>query len=257
MEHILKYRQIDFLRLFRLCVNNGIIKRKRKIPTEYSSDRDVLTALKRLMRAFLKGTFIDYSIYNKRDNYLITVPRVIVDAFHFIERQNSEYFETLGEYGSKALRKYTEAKRSISGFVSYANTDIRVSVVSTQTTSDYRIAKSMGAKYRPPQEFYKCALAVQEFKNSWDECTSFLIEFYNKESQLIQERKEQIRKDMEERRAKERKRLAEVRQQEEEHKQLHIQQLEKLEKQAEEEHARRLANAQSLFNQALEQVQRS
>ena len=43
MKEMISYYQIDFLRLFRLCVNEGIVNKKRKMPVDYINDMNKFT----------------------------------------------------------------------------------------------------------------------------------------------------------------------------------------------------------------------
>ena len=63
MDKQIHYRQIDYLRLFRLCKNIGFINRKRKMPSEYGEDiSNARSAGKRLLRSLIKELFSDLEI---------------------------------------------------------------------------------------------------------------------------------------------------------------------------------------------------
>jgi len=258
MDNIIKYRQLDFLRLFRLCKNIGAINRKRKMPIEYNEANNSKSASKRLLRVLIKHLFPDCEIKHSDNTYYLVVPIEVRKSFEFINRQRNEYFDAIGDNGTQILQRHSDMVQSVGGFIQpRIPHEIKIQCISSSRNSVYRLAMESGAIDRPPEEFFRCALSLLVYKNKWDNNIPEILEFFRTESQLVNEREAQIKMEREERRRLERERLAQERKDRHEHERLRSEQLKELEQRAREERERRLANAQSLFNDALSQHRRS
>jgi len=67
------FLQLEFLKLFRLCVDLGLVKRKRKMPIDYENiETEGQTPSRRLFRLILKYVFPDCEIKGNRTSYIIT-----------------------------------------------------------------------------------------------------------------------------------------------------------------------------------------
>lgn len=248
-SNIIKYRQIDFLRLFRLCKNLGFIKYKRKMPIECDYDKSKIT-LKRLLRVLLKGLFVNIGVIkHHRDKYFLMTQDNFKTAYRFIERLELNYIEELGAEGLEILNSCEQLKNLSNGFVNFhIPYEIVISPVSRDTNSVYNIAQQSGATSRPSEEFYHCALACIEYKSIWDNNSKKIIEFYEKELNLIEERKKQMVKEQEERREAKRKELL---QKGVEEVNIRNKRLQELEKKVKEQRSQRLSQSQIRFNEIL------
>lgn len=258
MDKQIQYRQIDYLRLFRLCKNLGFINRKRKMPSEYGADHSgSRNAGKRLLRALIKHLFPDLEVNSDYGAYFMVIPRDARDALAFVGSRAQDYFDAAGESGAEALRKYTEIRQSIEGHVNpVLPYEIKIFMVSQDRNSRYNTARRNGAVRKPQEDFYRCAKACIEFKRIWDENISFLISFAQEEVTRERERAEALRREREERRRRERERIEQERAEMAERERVRLEQLRNLERQAEEERQVRVQNAQSTFNSALQQFRR-
>ncbi len=258
MDKLLQYRQIDFLRLFRLCKEFGFINRKRKMPTEYGSDASATRgAGKRLLRALLKHLFSDFEINSDHGTYYMVVPREIKESFNFISNHGQDYFDTIGVNGATALQKFSEIRQTIDGHVCPTLPhEISIYMQSRDPSSLYHIATKNGTSNKPPEDFFRCARACVKFKKIWDENVPFLVDFAKEEIVKERDRLEEIRARREERRRQERKRIEAERKDMEKTEAVRVEQIRKLERDAVKEKDKRIQNAQSLFDGALKQFQK-
>jgi hypothetical protein len=255
MNKLVKYRQIDFLRLFRLCRNIGAVKRKRKMPVEYADNDDgaLRGASKRLLRVLIKHLFSDFEISSSYGTYFITLPTETKSALSFIETHSRDYFSTVGQQGILALEKYSEIRQTIGGHVVPSIPyEIKVYMKSIDRQSPFHVAMQSGTKSKPAEDFSRCAEACAQYKELWDRNIPFLIDFVKEESikekeravEVERTRKARIKREAEE---AERERKEKIKQEK-----IQAELLKRLEADAEKQRVERINNAQSLFDSALQ-----
>lgn len=259
MDKKIQYRQIDFLRLFRLCKQRGIVKRKRKTPAEYGADRaGARGAGKRLLRSLIKELFPNFGISGDFGRFFLTVPAEDRDLISNLSSLSRTFFANAGDAGTEALSKFEELRQNIDGHVAPAIPyEIKIHVGSSNPSDKYNNLIRQGiSTNRPRENFYNCAIACIKFKKIWDENVPFLRTFYERESRLERQREEEAREAQRERRRAERERLLQERAEREERERERIQALRQLEEQIENERISRVYGAQSAFDRAMQQYMR-
>lgn len=268
MEKTLQYRQINFLRLFRLCKNMGIIKRKRKMPNEYK-DANQKTAGKKLVHAVIKELFPNYDIKSDSAYYYITIPKNINEVLASLGSKPRSYFTNAGAEGEDALRRFGLLRQNMGGHIfPVFPYEIKVSVINTETNSRYNTLIRSGIRgcSRPREDFYSCAKLCVEYKKLWEEHAQYLVDFFRVEEGRQKEREAEALRQKQERRRAERLRLEQERagiaatqnkkSEEPKKEESKKEELKKLEEQIEKEKQNKITNAQSSFNQALERFMR-
>lgn len=253
MDKTLQYRQIDFLRLFRLCKNMGLVKRKRKMPNEYESSYQI-SAGKRLIRKLIKELFPNYDIKSNSICYYITIPKDISKLLLVLRSRPRSYFDNAGKEGKEAMRRFDIIRQNLNGFV-YPDLpyEIKVSVISSDNNSRYNVLREYGIMTRRPREtFYNCAKSCVEYKRIWDENIQYLSEFFNVEEGRQKEREVEALRLKQERKCAERLRLEQEKTNQDIVYNKKNEELKRLEGQIEKEKQSKLQGAQGLFNSALE-----
>lgn len=242
MDHTIKYIQLDFLRLFRLCREIGAIGRKRKVPIDYNEPKKAIHAGRRLLKILITFLFPNFQMTNRNGIYFVNVPHNIRNDFMFINNRHEEYFNLLGEEGRNIQDLYADLKSHRNGFIrSFLPSEFRIYAQSYSIMSEYNIAVSNGAICRPREEFYRCAKTILEYKNIWDNNVEKIREFVERELSLTNQRNAQLAETQREQRQRE-----------------NAQHTARacLEQQVRVTAQTRLNNAQSLFNNALEEYRR-
>lgn len=267
MEKTLQYRQINFLRLFRLCKNMGIIKRKRKMPNEYK-DANQKTAGKKLVHAVIKELFPNYDVKSDSAYYYITIPKNINEVLSSLGTKPRSYFANAGAEGEEALRRFGSLRQNMGGHIfPIFPYEIKVSVINTETNSRYNTLIRNGTRTcRPREDFYSCAKFCVEYKKLWEEHAQHLVDFFIVEEGRQKEREAEALLQKQERRRAERLRLEQEKMgiaasqnkksEEPKKEEPKKEELKKLEEQIEKEKQIKITNAQGSFNQALERFMR-
>jgi len=255
MDKKIQYRQIDFLRLFRLCRQRGIVKRKRKTPTEYGDDSSgARGAGKRLLRALIKELFNEFEINSDFGTYFLAIPRADRDMLSGLSSRTRTFFDNAQE-GADALRRFGELRQNISGHILPSLPyEIKIHIGSNDPADRHNSLQGRGiATARPRENFYVCAISCIKYKELWDEHMPFLRTFYERESRIERQREEQAREAQRERRRLERERLLQERAEREEQERERMAALRRLETQLENERVARVEGAQSAFDRAMQQ----
>lgn len=258
MEKTLQYRQIDYLRLFRLCRNTGLIKRKRKMPNEYK-DSNQRTAGKRLIHALIKSLFPNYDTKADSAYYYITIPRDIGNVLTSLGSKPRSYFTNAGKEGEDVLRRFTLIRQNLSGHIFPSIPyEIKVSIINSEQNSRYNLLVRNGIRTcRPRESFYNCAINCIEYKKIWDENIPVIVDFFRVEEGRQKEREAEALKLKQERRRAERLRLEQEREGVSALQSKKSEELKRLEEQIEKEKQIKVSNAQSIFNNALENFMRT
>ena len=171
------YRQLDFLRLFKLARSLEIIKRKRKMPVEYQSNLEkgptnARSACRRLLREVVKHLFPGSEINSNWNNYFIHIPTDIREVLTYIQRNHGRLERSDDRSIRDMIGHYNELREHIDGYV-YPGFPFQVNVrLSSSSHSRYRrqrmAARGQGANIRPSENFYKCALACVQYKALWN-----------------------------------------------------------------------------------------
>jgi hypothetical protein len=187
----IQYRQIDFLRLFRLGKEKGYFKRKRKMPIDYPNSKDdAIKCCRRLLRDFIAKTF------PKNEGFLVSseIPKFIIDCHQTGIRNIYHYFSHYRETillldgGKEVLEKFNELTASRDCFLnldqSYVNcghNNLYVYPSPTHSNSQ--------RSFRPIQELYPCAKEVLEYRKIWLENFPSVKNFFDIKDILVQKLK--------------------------------------------------------------------
>lgn len=185
-----QYRQIDFLRLFRLCRNLGLFNRKRKMPKEYNSDdlekddKNARSACRRLLRILIVHIFPDhYNIKSNFSNYFIEFPPEMRSALSYINNAVYDLERSEDKEYREAAAGYRLISSHVSGFV-YPRIPYSIKIhFSSDQRRRYRDVRrlAMGQNtygdfvFKPPEDFYNCAKACLEYKEHWEKYADLLI----------------------------------------------------------------------------------
>lgn len=102
MDRRIPYIQIDYLRLFRLARQQGLINRKRKMPVEYNNYKRALLACSNLFKTFVVKLFDSYEVFGKLEYFRVEIPRHICRTLNRL-RTFSIWFETHNPYIYRSL----------------------------------------------------------------------------------------------------------------------------------------------------------
>jgi hypothetical protein len=248
----LLYIQLDYLRLFRLCRKLGIVNRKRKVPGEYDTDGKALGATRRLLKDFVKHIFPECSITSGR-----IIMAILPSAEHNVIRDlnnKSEGFFSNAPDGERAQELLRELREHIDGFVCPALPyEIRILSSSSVPMSRFNaIAVKNHMTNRPPDEFYRCALACLKYREIWDRNMAFLREFLVRESAMEAERIAEREREKKVRRAAERERLKAEKHLADKDKEIIAKKMREMKEKTLLEEKKKKEQAQNLFNQAME-----
>jgi hypothetical protein len=171
-----QYRQIDFLRLFRLCKSLELVNRKRKMPTEYNTgdiekdQKNARSACRRLLRALIVNIFPDtYTIRSNYNCYHIEFPNDMRDAISFLN-SNIRNFERADD---EELRNAAVGYRQI--------TDRNRVFIHARVPYSIKINFSNpGVRYgsyvfKPAENFYECAKECVAFQEVWNRYADVMI----------------------------------------------------------------------------------
>jgi hypothetical protein len=185
------YRQLDFLRLFKLARELELVKRKRKMPTSYNdlsnptkAATDARSACRRLLRTVLKHLFNDrFVVTSNWSNYFVTIPKEERTALTFFIKNMDRLRNSQQKSIREAVSSYHELSADIDGAIHPAlphQIRVRLSNISQR---DERIRRqgSNGvyvARRQPPENFYRCALACIRYKKIWDQHMGIIMAAY-------------------------------------------------------------------------------
>lgn len=167
-----QYRQIDFLRLFRLCCSLGIAKRKRKMPIEYDNEDMAIASGRRLLKLFLeKHIFIGWpKVRTQYENFCVNIlleDRLAINIIASLQYHTS-LLNVCGDKGREASTKYSELSVSSDFVLVRLPHEIKINVNgNTRNISSHR----------PSDNLYECALACMEYKRLWNENITVIRDF--------------------------------------------------------------------------------
>ena len=188
----MKFRQIDFLRLFRLCKSIGLVARKRKMPSEYSKDGECKNACKRLLTLVVKEVFKDHTLRPGYSSVQVYTPsetssqlREIAQQVLYPDYYRNRLIAMPGEVRERVI--------ALQNFDNFGNGHISLSFPSS-IAFNYRSYATNIAK----DSFYHCALDCIAFKTYWDEQVTSILEIY-KEAQRVAQNLANDRQELEKR----------------------------------------------------------
>lgn len=196
-----QYRQLDFLRLFKLCKDLNLFNRKRKMPIEYKSnnsennDKDARSACRRLLRALIKHIFPEsYNVKSNFSNYFVEFPVDMRTALSYINNNAHHLERSTNEEYREAVRGYRLIAMPVGGFVSPRipySIKIHFSPDQRRQYRDVRrtaLGQGHGDYvWKPAENFYKCAKACVEYKQYWDEFANLIIKVAEKHRAEVEE----------------------------------------------------------------------
>jgi hypothetical protein len=200
-----QYRQLDFLRLFRLCRNLELFNRKRKMPVEYNTDdldkndKNSRSACRRLLRGLVVHIFPDnYTIKSNFNNYFVEFSPEMRSALSYINGQVYNLERSQDPEYREAARGYRLIAGHVAGFI-YPRIPYSVKIhFSPDSRRRYRDVRRMamggGNPYgdyiwKPPESFYKCAKACLEYKEHWDKYSDLLMKVAERHKREEEEKK--------------------------------------------------------------------
>ncbi|MGW8177894.1 MAG: hypothetical protein ACWGQW_03755 [bacterium] len=271
-QKTLQYKQIDFLRLFRLCRERGVVRRKRKMPSQYDRASHVNSSCSKLFKSFLTGVFEDSEVQvdNRRNQYRVMTPSGAAERLNFINGRRT-FLTSVDEYRDiirrlDALSVANDNNGFITGVDAHGYNSF---VVASTPSADGRYQAVVSGLTnasnvtRPREEYYRCAKACLDYKARWNEHIGILCSFVDDHRQEIErrmaEQRDQAERErlaslreeerrQEERRRQERQRAAERRQREQAER---AERQRQVEEQAQRAHTESRARSQQLFNEAL------
>lgn len=93
--------QLDFLKLFRLCRELGLVSRCRKMPIQYDNLSNMKSSCRRLLRLVVAHSFPNYDIRGKSYNYELTRSvsdrEIMTNAWDHIVLNNDERLVFYGD----------------------------------------------------------------------------------------------------------------------------------------------------------------
>jgi len=218
-----KFRQIDFLRLFRLCRDMGLVNRKRKMPIEYLRDGECKNACKRLLKEVLQEVYKEHQIHVGYNSATAHIPNELQRQYQQMMR-DVFYNDYYTPYGGHPVRQRVvlpapamELLNSFYNFTGFGNRHVTLSFPN-YIMFNYRMYDRNQRDRDQKESFYRCALDCIGFKKHWDDSMAIIIDAYQKALADIQN----VDKDRQE-----------------------------LEKKAAERGQQRQSEAQRLFNEAL------
>lgn len=208
MDKTTQYRQIDFLRLFKLCKEQGIVKRKRKMPTEYKSNNE-RSAGKRLLHDLVKHLFPNYDIKSDSVYFYIVIPKEINYALAGLASKPRSFFDNAGGEGEQILRKFGMVRQNLGGHIFPAFPyEININVINVDISSRYnQLINNNIQTSRPRDSYYTCALSCIEYAKIWNGNIQALVDFYRDEEGRQKQREAEALLRKKERRQAERLRL--------------------------------------------------
>lgn len=206
-----QYRQLDFLRLFRLCRNLELFNRKRKMPVEYNTDdvdkndKNSRSACRRLLRALIVHIFPEtYTIKSNFNNYFIEFPPEMRSALSYMNSNLYDFQRSEDPEYREAATGYRLLAGQLGGFV-YPRIPYSIKIhFAPDQRRRYRDVRriAMGGSgtgtfiWKPPESFYQCAKACLEYKEHWDKYAELLVrvsERHKKEKEEAAKKKERQR----------------------------------------------------------------
>jgi hypothetical protein len=191
----LQYKQIDFLRLFRLTRSLGIIKRKRKMPNQYDNQAYIASSCSKLFKSFLTGLFENCSIQSARGTsaYLICQREDCIEALRFVKTH--ERLIMASGYPFDVLSNISNIEEFNSDIISIGISPytiiVRVFAANFNNSRHSAIASITGVNCnRPREEFYTAAKECVRFKEVWDANIDGIVEFVEQNRDVIERSEE-------------------------------------------------------------------
>jgi len=207
-----QYRQLDFLRLFKLCKDLNLFNRKRKMPIEYKStnedndDKNSRSSCRRLLRALVSHIFpTQYSVKSNFSNYFVEFPPDMRSALSYINiNYRSMESSTNPEY-IEAVTGYRLISGQVGGFV-FPRVPYSIKIhFSPDQRRQYRDVRRAALDsgnnfgdyvWKPAESFYQCAKACLEYKEHWDKYSNLILKVADQhklEAEVLAEQKKKIR----------------------------------------------------------------
>lgn len=193
MTETVNYYQIDFLRLFRLCVKEGIINKKRKMPINYIGDNKVdfksISTCKRLFGLLLNNIFKGYTINNKKLEYVVKISEDMRNAFSYLNLVSTTIVaETTTQKRIDILQRYLNLKNGIRDNIFLTNNcDIKINLTNKNYFSP--MSNSSITTNKPLVNFYHCALSCLEFREIWERDKILISQFVIDDKKYFKDKK--------------------------------------------------------------------
>ena len=200
----LQYKQIDFLRLFRLCREMEFVRRKRKMPNQYEKTSYINSSCSKLFKTFLTGLFSesDINVDGRRSIYTIVTPEGTAERLTYI-RNNINTLLKIQEYRD-LVRAYNIINTNNSGFIttpeSYGFQHFTVTPISNSGRYS-RVSASVPNEYlkdisRPKEEYYRCAKVCISFKEVWNNNVGYICRTVDNNRKDIEEKISKMEEEM-------------------------------------------------------------
>lgn len=182
-----QYRQIDFLRIFRLCKDLGLFNRKRKMPTEYvlenqeNNDKNGRSACRRLLRALIVHIFpSNYTIKSNFNNYFVEFPIDVRNALSYINANSYNIERSSNLEHREALTGFRLIATNLNDFV-YPRIPYSIKIhFSPEQRRRYGYVRNTGNGredyiWKPPENFYQCAKTCLEYKENLEKYIELIM----------------------------------------------------------------------------------
>lgn len=247
------YRQIDFLRLFRLCKELGLVQRKRKMPVDYNSsnveynDKSGRSSCRRLLRLVIMDQFPEehFKIRSNHDGYYIELPRELRQRINYYY-SHIERFERNTPEAARVVHLY-ESINIVNFEHIHVNLPYKISIIFSSPRRSLYTRK-------PSEDFYQTAMDVISYRRILDENYDRLIQAIDEwptiQARINREREQRIQERRRQQEAEEQQRMERLREQENER----LRNLEILSRQIQEQRQNVANSSQEAFDLALQNL---
>lgn len=198
-SRIKQYQQIDYIKLFALCKERGIVKAKRKTPAQ---SEDPVRPCKLLFSEFIKKTFSDFKFKSdrryRRYIYLmfqggghkyISISRDInnIERTSSIEYQNLMQAFNLFLQGGVGILNFNMNSR-------YYYNNSYISITFEKSRKWEELCRDIGSYNVSRQDFsaYESAIALLQFKDYIEEKYNNLLSILETYKEFLKERQKNI-----------------------------------------------------------------
>lgn len=182
----IKLRQIDFLRLFRLCKSMGLVARKRKMPTEYLRDSECKNASKRLLMLVVKDTFKDQNVHSGYSGITVSTSGPAAAEFRTIVNAvlSPNYYPNNGRRRVQLPpAAHSRLDELSNGVPNFGNGHVSLNFPHSISFNYRSYRNDIGGR---KDSFYRCALDCIAFKRHWDESVDIIRAAYNEATRPAQ-----------------------------------------------------------------------
>jgi hypothetical protein len=192
------YRQLDFLRLFRLGKNLGFVNNARKMPSSYHDDAHSRSACRMLLRYVIKGSFPNCKtvceITSNYSGYYVMLSKEAKDAFSHFNRMTG-----LPKYRDTSDPVYLDALHSYNSLINPDGLSDNEFIVprfpfSVRIRFTLQTEKVSSFISKPAESFYRCALDCVKYAEDFDKHVDAVLKSVQKDIDDTEKEKKAQRK---------------------------------------------------------------